>query len=138
MRELPEPPHRAEPPALIEEYWERRIETADGRLVERRLRQVRWSASAASGPSAQELREAAAPFLRALLVTVVAPALGRLAVRALAPRLLAALPASPSVLRLARGQRRARRPQPSLPGHARPALDTPPPARPALPPGQGQ
>ncbi|HLI28401.1 MAG TPA: hypothetical protein VKZ60_15125 [Chloroflexota bacterium] len=134
MPPSPEPRNQSEPPLWMEEYWERRVETATGHLIERQARWVRWGPPAAEGPGAREVVAAAAPLIRALVVSVVAPALGRLAVRALAPRLLRALPPAASTRRL--GQRGARRPRATILGPERRVLGgTPAPSPPALPPG---
>jgi hypothetical protein len=133
MRELPQPTDQTTRPLIIEEYWERRVETADGRLIDRWARRVRWDGPArAQAPTAREVVEAAAPLVRALVATVVVPALGRLAVRALAPRLLRALPPEVGALRL--GRRARRRPRAAILAPDRRALDAAPTPR-ALPPG---
>jgi hypothetical protein len=75
----------------VEEYVERRVESAAGRRVERYYRRSQWAPPAAPTGAAQAL-QTAAPFLRALAIAA-APVVGRMAVRALAPRLRAALPA---------------------------------------------
>jgi hypothetical protein len=75
----------------VEEYVERRVEGAAGRVVVRRYRRA-WWAREPENSTARQVVEAAVPLLRSLAIAM-APALGRLALRALAPRLRAALPA---------------------------------------------
>jgi hypothetical protein len=75
----------------VEEYVERRVEDAAGRVVVRRYRRAWWAREPESS-TARQVVEAAVPLLRSLAIAM-APALGRLALRALAPRLRAALPA---------------------------------------------
>jgi hypothetical protein len=135
MGELQQPTDRTAWPLIVEEYWERRVETTDGRLIERWARRRQWDGPAsAQAPSAREVVAAAAPLVRALVATVVVPALGRLAVRALAPRLLRALPPEVSALPLGRRARRRRRAAILAP-ERRVLVSTPAPSPPALPPG---
>ncbi|HZU05477.1 MAG TPA: hypothetical protein VFB73_05850 [Chloroflexota bacterium] len=75
----------------VEEYVERRVESATGRVVVRRYRRA-WWAQEPENSTARQVVETAMPLLRSLAIAM-APALGRLALRALAPRLRAALPA---------------------------------------------
>jgi len=81
---------------VVEEYFERRTLSAAGQTVERRYRRARWEPG--EGPDRpRRVTESAgtpgrgagsaAPLLRALVVAL-APAIGRLALRALAPRLI--------------------------------------------------
>src|SRR5687767_5705731 len=95
----------------VEEYVERRSESAVGRLVWRRYRRSRWE-PAPERTTTRQVVDTAVPLLRAL-EPARAPALGRLAVRALAPRVRAALP----------GRRRPR----VLSGRALPPLSLLPP-----------
>jgi hypothetical protein len=74
----------------VEEYIERRVESAAGRHVERHYRRVHWAPQAEPTAAVQVL-QTAAPLLRALAIAA-APVVGRMALRALAPRLRAALP----------------------------------------------
>lgn len=74
----------------VEEYVERRSESAAGRLVWRRYRRSRWE-PAPERTTTRQVVDTAVPLLRAVAIAMV-PALGHLAVRALAPRLRAALP----------------------------------------------
>ena len=74
----------------VEEYVERRSESAAGRLVWRRYRRSRWE-PAPERTTTRQVVDTAVPLLRAVAIAM-APALGHLAVRALAPRLRAALP----------------------------------------------
>ena len=80
---------------MVEEYFERHVEGPGGHVVERAFRRSHWAGT--DGPTtAAQVVATAAPLLRTValaLAPVVAPVLGRLAVRALAPRLRAALPA---------------------------------------------
>ena len=76
----------------VEEYVERRLESASGALVERHYRRGRLEPTPSSTSTTRDVLHTAAPLLRAVAIAM-APALGRLAVRALAPRLRAALPA---------------------------------------------
>jgi hypothetical protein len=76
----------------VEEFLERRLETPDGRMVLRRYRRSRWEPVAAQRPTlAREVVDTAVPLLRAVAIAM-APALGTLALRAVAPRVRAALP----------------------------------------------
>ena len=101
---------RARGRVTVEEYVERRSESAAGRLVWRRYRRTHWE-PAPERTTAHQVVETAVPLLRAVAIAM-APALGRLAVRALAPRVRAALP----------GQRRR-----VLSGRALPPLSLLPP-----------
>jgi hypothetical protein len=74
----------------VEEYVERRVETAAGRHVERYYRRAHW-APQAEPSAAVQVFQTAAPLLRALAIAAV-PVVTRMAVRAIAPRLRAALP----------------------------------------------
>ncbi|HLH26027.1 MAG TPA: hypothetical protein VK066_26220 [Chloroflexota bacterium] len=76
----------------VEEYVERRVESAAGRRVERYYRRAQWAPSAEPSGATQAL-QTAAPLLRALAIAA-APVVGRVALRALAPRVRAALPAA--------------------------------------------
>ena len=76
----------------VEEYVEWQAESAAGRLVQRRYRRAHWAPDEAAESTARQVAQTAGPLLRAVAIAV-APTLGRLAVRALAPRLRAALPA---------------------------------------------
>ena len=75
----------------VEEYIERRVEGPEGQRVERYYRRGHWAPPAERSTAAQVV-ETAAPLLRAMAIAM-APVVGRMAVRALAPRLRAALPA---------------------------------------------
>ena len=75
----------------VEEYVERRTESAAGRTIERHYRRARLEPEPVR-PAVLQVVETAAPFLRAVAIAM-APAVGRMALRALAPRVLAALPA---------------------------------------------
>lgn len=77
----------------VEEYVERRTESAAGRTIERHYRRARWEPEPVR-PAVLEVVETAAPLLRAVAIAM-APVVGRLALRALAPRVRAALPAPP-------------------------------------------
>lgn len=134
MREGAELPAADERPMLVEEYWERRVQSAAGLVVERQFRQMRWGGEAT--PSTREVMQAAAPILRALALAM-APAVGRLAVRALAPRLLAALPRTPVVLPAVRRRRRVL--GQTAAGRVRTRVSLPAaPKLPALPPGPAE
>jgi hypothetical protein len=74
----------------VEEYVERRSESAAGRVVWRRYRRSRWEPTP-ERTTTRQVVDTAVPLLRAVAIAMV-PALGRLAVRALAPRMRAALP----------------------------------------------
>ena len=75
----------------VEEYLEGRAESAGGRVVWRRYRRSRWEPAGAAPSTTRQVLETAGPLLRAVAIAM-APVVGRLAVRALAPRLRAALP----------------------------------------------
>ncbi|SRR5579884_794170 len=76
----------------MEEFVERRAEGPAGRVVWRRYRRARWEPPAEVQPSTtRQMLQTAGPLLRAVAIAL-APAMGGLAVRALAPRLRAALP----------------------------------------------
>src|SRR5688572_16946329 len=75
----------------VEEYIERRTESAAGRTVERHYRRAHLQ-PAPERPTVLQVMDTAAPLLRAVAIAM-APAVGRMALRALAPRVLAALPA---------------------------------------------
>ena len=75
----------------VEEYVERRTESAAGRTIERRYRRARLEPEPAR-PAVLQVVDTAAPLLRAVAIAM-APVVGRMALRALAPRVLAALPA---------------------------------------------
>ncbi len=83
---------RARPATIVEEYVERRSESAAGRLVWRHYRRTQWFAPPPARVSmTREVLDTAGPLLRAVAIAL-APALGQMALRALAPRLRAALP----------------------------------------------
>lgn len=84
-------PERARTAVTVEEFVERRVESAEGRRVDRYYRRTRWSPKAEPAGAMQVL-QTAVPLLRALAIAA-APVVGRMALRALAPRLRAALPA---------------------------------------------
>jgi hypothetical protein len=83
---------RARPSVILEEYVERQTESATGRTVLRQYRRTQWNAPPSDGPSlAREMLDTSVPLLRAVAI-MLAPALGQMALRALAPRVRAALP----------------------------------------------
>jgi hypothetical protein len=83
-------PERARATVTVEEYVERRVESAGARHVDRYYRRTRWAPEAEPAVAVQVI-QTAAPLLRALAIAA-APVVGRMALRALAPRLRAALP----------------------------------------------
>lgn len=75
----------------VEEYVEHRAESAAGYMVWRRYRRSRWEPVEVEPSTTRQVLDTAGPLLRAVAIAL-APAMGQLAVRALAPRLRAALP----------------------------------------------
>jgi hypothetical protein len=87
---MAKPAHRL---VTYEHYVERRAEHPEGSVVERRLVRARWERPEPAPPASRQVLETAGPLLRAVAIAL-APALGRLALRALAPRLTMVLPLS--------------------------------------------
>ncbi len=75
---------------LIEEYYERRIETAAGHRVDRYYRRARLDPDTGALHGMRQLVDTAAPIARAVAIAL-APVAGRLALRLIASRVRAVL-----------------------------------------------